>query len=81
MGSSKSKESQSEIENSGQISNTIVVSDVRDVVDVHSSNDFIIQCLILSVLVIELVLYMYYKFRKNIKKQYLSRRDINLSNV
>lgn len=74
MGSSKSKQSESEIENTGQIANTIVVSDV---VDVHNSKDFVVQCLILTVLIIELLLYIYYKFKKNIKKQYMSRRDIH----
>lgn len=76
MGGTKSKETKTE--NTGEIANNIILNDT---VEVHSEKDFIVQCLILCVLVIELLLYVYYKLRKNIKKQYISRRDINLQNI
>lgn len=80
MGSSESKESTQKNDNTGQIANNIIVSDIRETVDVHDDQDFIVLCLILTVLIIELLLFVYYKHRNSMKKQML-RRHMSTNNI
>lgn len=79
MGSSKSKET--DVENTGQVSNTVIVSDIKSSVDIKNDEHFVVLCLILMVLIIELLLYVYYKHRNSMKKQFQRRSVANIANI
>lgn len=59
--------------NNGTINNHIVVSDVRNTVDVQSQEIFTVLCIICAILIGHAIINAYYKHMKYIKNKAIKR--------
>lgn len=79
FGSSEEHIEEKLIDTTGQVNNNIVIQEAKDVHEQLKTNEntFIVLCVMCSIEVIRLGLYLYYKLRKNIKKQYNNNFNLN----
>lgn len=80
MGSWFSKNEEKTINDSskhtnGTVNNNIVISDVKNVVDVHNTEIIILLCIICAIQVIKYLTALWQTIRNNMKRKYLGRSN------
>lgn len=63
----------------GTVNNNIVISDVKDVVDVHNTEIIILLYIICAIQVIKGIVKMWQTIQNNMKRKYLGRSTISLA--
>lgn len=74
MGGSSSTEEQKEVDATGTINNNIVLknTDTMNVVESTQFNTLILVAVICGIKILELLLFIYFKHRRGLKKSYIS---------
>lgn len=65
----------------GTVNNNIVISDVKDVVDMHNTEIIILLYIICAIQIIKCVINVWQKIRNNMKRKYLGRSTISLAKI
>lgn len=62
------------VETTGSVNNNLVI---QGTVDVYSNEIVLLLIIICFIKIVELAYFLYYKHKKNIKRQYMSKINVN----